>query len=249
MDNSYRFFSNRDCKYFPCHDVKNKDDFNCLFCYCPLYLMEECGGNYKINKGVKDCSGCMIPHSPKGYDYINKKLMDEVFANAKAKKDFIFISDFDGTITAKDFYWILLDDYIGREGIDFYYDWKKTKKIGTEFLNMVFQWHKFSDHERMEALAKVSLDKDLEKVIDKVEEKGGEFMILSAGFRYYIDDALDKRNLNRIQVVTNDGTFRDGCFVMEPDEKGEFYSPVYGVDKEAVAKYYKKKCKKLIFAA
>lgn len=79
--NSYRFFNNKECEYFPCHKVKHEEDFNCLFCYCPLYLMEECGGNYKTNKNIKDCSSCMIPHSVKGYDYINKKLM-EVF-NAK----------------------------------------------------------------------------------------------------------------------------------------------------------------------
>jgi len=76
--NSYRFFNNKECQYFPCHKVKNEDEFNCLFCYCPLYLMEECGGNHSYHKNVKDCSKCMIPHSVKGYDYINKKLM-EVF--------------------------------------------------------------------------------------------------------------------------------------------------------------------------
>lgn len=35
MENSHRFFENRECKYFPCH--KGLEDFNCLFCYCPLY--------------------------------------------------------------------------------------------------------------------------------------------------------------------------------------------------------------------
>ncbi|MGN1180093.1 MAG: cysteine-rich small domain-containing protein, partial [Suilimivivens sp.] len=30
MENSHRFFENRECKYFPCH--KGLEDFNCLFC-------------------------------------------------------------------------------------------------------------------------------------------------------------------------------------------------------------------------
>ena len=29
MKNSYRFFENRDCQYFPCH--QGLEDFNCLF--------------------------------------------------------------------------------------------------------------------------------------------------------------------------------------------------------------------------
>ncbi len=74
MKNSFKFFNNRECKYFPCHEVNDTEKFNCLFCYCPLYLLEECGGNYQMYKGVKDCSSCSIPHCPKGYDYVNEKL-------------------------------------------------------------------------------------------------------------------------------------------------------------------------------
>jgi len=38
--------------------------------------MEDCGGNHIENYGVKDCSNCLIPHRPNGYDYINKKLIE-----------------------------------------------------------------------------------------------------------------------------------------------------------------------------
>ncbi|MBQ9912000.1 MAG: hypothetical protein IJM49_03120 [Firmicutes bacterium] len=36
MENSSSFFCNKECKYFPCHETKDPDSFNCLFCYCPL---------------------------------------------------------------------------------------------------------------------------------------------------------------------------------------------------------------------
>ena len=163
-------------------------------------------------------------------------------------KDSIFISDFDGTLSKKDFYRILLSDYIGQEGIDYYYRWKEDKKIGTEFLNNIFTWYQFSDKERLEALNKVEIDEKLEEVSGYIKNHGGEFMILSAGFDYYIEYALNKRNCQHIQLITNNGTFRDGTFIMEPDQKGEFYSSVYGVDKEAVAKYYRTKCKKMYYA-
>lgn len=75
MENSYRFFQNKSCEYFPCHKVKDSGEFNCLFCYCPLYALgDKCGGNCNYTeKGIKDCSNCLIPHSPKGYDYINDR--------------------------------------------------------------------------------------------------------------------------------------------------------------------------------
>lgn len=87
MDNSYRFFNNKECKYFPCHKTEKPDEFNCLFCYCPLYLLEDCGGNYTYIKHVKDCSACGIPHAYKGYDYINGKLMEEIEKKRSKKEE------------------------------------------------------------------------------------------------------------------------------------------------------------------
>jgi len=163
-------------------------------------------------------------------------------------KNFVFISDFDGTITEKDFYWILLDDYIGQKGIDYYTEWKKTGKIGTEFLNKVFTWHHFTEVERLEAISKVSMDKNLEKVVAFVEGHNGDFHICSAGFRYYIEDALARRGLSHLSLYTNEGTFRDGTFIMVPDKASPYYSEVYGIDKEKVALSLKVTAPRLYFA-
>lgn len=79
MDNSFRFYRNTDCCYFPCHEVENDEDFNCMFCYCPLFLLEDCKGNPTYKNGIKDCSNCLVPHRPRGYDHINEMLLQEVF--------------------------------------------------------------------------------------------------------------------------------------------------------------------------
>ena len=73
--NSFRFFCNKECEYFPCHETNDPDNFNCLFCYCPLYALgEKCGGNFKyLESGIKDCSNCLVPHSQNGYNYITSK--------------------------------------------------------------------------------------------------------------------------------------------------------------------------------
>ena len=69
---SERFFSNRACPHFPCHAGADREDFNCLFCYCPLYALgPDCGGAPAYTpSGVKDCSGCLLPHTPAGYEHI-----------------------------------------------------------------------------------------------------------------------------------------------------------------------------------
>ena len=72
----HTFFANRSCKYFPCHKGADPEDFNCLFCYCPLYALgPDCGGNFRLTKsGVKDCTGCLVPHRWENYEKIMEKL-------------------------------------------------------------------------------------------------------------------------------------------------------------------------------
>ena len=76
MENSSSFFCNRLCTYFPCHELPQEKEFNCLFCYCPLYALgENCGGLFAHTaEGVKCCAGCHLPHLPQYYDTIVRKL-------------------------------------------------------------------------------------------------------------------------------------------------------------------------------
>ncbi|MDD6042646.1 MAG: cysteine-rich small domain-containing protein [Eubacteriaceae bacterium] len=75
----FKFMSHRECEFFPCHEGADPENFNCLFCYCPLYALgDKCGGNffYHEENGVKDCSNCLIPHTRKAFEYINAHFKD-----------------------------------------------------------------------------------------------------------------------------------------------------------------------------
>ena len=69
MKNSYKFFENFSCKYYPCHKL---NEINCLWCYCPLFYFEKCKPGRPVKK--KDCSKCLYPHKPENYDKIIKRL-------------------------------------------------------------------------------------------------------------------------------------------------------------------------------
>lgn len=71
---SYTFFTKQDCPYFPCHNHADPADFNCLFCYCPLYALgEDCGGTFCYTEdGIKDCSNCLLPHQREGFDHVQQ---------------------------------------------------------------------------------------------------------------------------------------------------------------------------------
>ncbi|UJX42697.1 cysteine-rich small domain-containing protein [Desulfovibrio sp. JY] len=84
MQHSYRFFQNTACKYFPCHPGADPESFNCLLCFCPLYFLENCGGDCQTLQGIKDCTPCLRPHRPEGYDEILDRLRQEAAARRQA---------------------------------------------------------------------------------------------------------------------------------------------------------------------
>lgn len=72
----YAYFENRSCEHYPCH---NREDINCLFCFCPLYPLDDCGGSPEYIKGekgdsIKDCSNCVFPHIADNYKEVIKRL-------------------------------------------------------------------------------------------------------------------------------------------------------------------------------
>ena len=85
---AYSFVQNRDCEMFPCHKGVERSEFNCLFCYCPLYALgERCGGNFRYTeKGIKDCTNCNFPHVREHYRALLSRF-PELAELAKAKRD------------------------------------------------------------------------------------------------------------------------------------------------------------------
>ncbi len=76
MDKNHQFFCHKACEFFPCHKTEHPDDFNCLFCYCPLYAYgEQCGGSFcYTDGGIKDCSNCLVPHRKDSFAVITARL-------------------------------------------------------------------------------------------------------------------------------------------------------------------------------
>ena len=88
MSEYYKFFKNKKCEYFPCHKGIPEEDFNCLFCYCPLYTLgKSCGGNCEfLENGVKSCMKCGFPHQRSNYDKIISRFQEIIAVMAASDK-------------------------------------------------------------------------------------------------------------------------------------------------------------------
>ena len=164
-------------------------------------------------------------------------------------KEFIFISDFDGTMSERDFYHIVMDKYLGQKGKELYASWKRDEMLDVEFLTIVFKAMNRSEQEIDEDILSINIDNYLPTFIEKIKLAGGDFLILSAGTKYYIERLLAIKEMYGIEVISNDGKYENkGITLIPPDKENPFYSERYGIDKAKVVQSLKGKYKKVYFA-
>jgi 2,3-diketo-5-methylthio-1-phosphopentane phosphatase len=163
-------------------------------------------------------------------------------------KKFAFVSDFDGTLTDRDFYHIVIDTYLQEWGMQFYEDWKKTKKINVEFLNRILGSIGRTEEEILAEIHRIPLDEYAVDFIHRVQKAGGEFYILSAGTSYYIDRLLAHREIEGVKVISMSGVYKDGGIEITPDERSPYFSEIFGINKAKVVEDLKKEFETVFFA-
>ena len=163
-------------------------------------------------------------------------------------KKFAFVSDFDGTLTDRDFYHIVMDKYLKDWAWDYYDEWRKSKKINVDFLNKIFGAMDRSEEEILEDILQLPLDPHAMHFIKKVESCGGDFYILSAGTSYYIKKLLAHFEIDNVTVISMEGKYQNRGITIMPDPQSEYYSSLWGVDKAKVVMSLKEQYQKVYFA-
>ncbi|HEX9063123.1 MAG TPA: MtnX-like HAD-IB family phosphatase [Clostridia bacterium] len=163
-------------------------------------------------------------------------------------KKFAFVSDFDGTLSSKDFYHIIIDKYLGEEGKKLYFEWKKTKKINVEFLNKVFGSINLSEKQIFDEIIKIPIDTHAKDFINNVRRNGGDFFIVSAGTSYYIKILFEHLSIKDAEIISMEGVYKNGGIEIMPDPGSPYYSEVFGLDKRKVVESIKKDYEYIIFA-
>lgn len=163
-------------------------------------------------------------------------------------KNFVFISDFDGTLSKKDFYLIIIDKYLKERGTELYKEWKKNNLTDFDFLNMIFSSINKSEDEIYHDILDIPIDENAKDFIEHIKASGGDFVILSAGTSYYIEKLLAHKKITDCTIISNKGEYKNGGIHMLRDESNVFYSKRYGIDKAKVVKYFKTKYKTVFYA-
>ncbi|MBT2689517.1 MtnX-like HAD-IB family phosphatase [Bacillus sp. ISL-47] len=161
-------------------------------------------------------------------------------------KKWAFVSDFDGTISKKDFYLIMMDKYFP-EGRKLMPKWKAGEIKDIDFLNRVFTSIDQEEDQIIADILSIPIDEEVPEFIKTIQENGGDFYILSAGTDYYIHHILNKYGIKDVKVFSNEGYYHEKNVHMNIDKNHRHYSERYGIDKSKVIQDLKSKYETVYF--
>lgn len=160
----------------------------------------------------------------------------------------VFVSDFDGTITKRDFFLIYMDRYLGEKGKEFLRAYRAENNPSYQFLNWVFAMKDLTRDEYLGLIRQVQIDADFRHFLEVLQSEGMEHIILSAGVYFYIEDALAINGFPKQKVIANTGQFADGRMLVTHDESDPFFCPMYGIAKGKVIEHLKQQYDYVYFA-
>ncbi|MDD9147968.1 MULTISPECIES: MtnX-like HAD-IB family phosphatase [unclassified Sporolactobacillus] len=151
-------------------------------------------------------------------------------------KAFLFLSDFDGTLTGKDFFHVIIDQYFQKDSEQLYADWDSKVTTDLNFLTRLFGAINRDQAGIEEDILKIPFDPDAKKVIEHVQRAGGDFVVISAGTDYYIKRIFSHYGVHGVKIYSNPGIYANRGIQLKVDPNGRYYSEMYGIDKAKLAR-------------
>ena len=160
------------------------------------------------------------------------------------KNKLVLISDFDGTISKKDFFYMVIDTLL-KDKTDALAPWQdyldgKIKHI--DALTGIFSQIHLTQQQLDEFISTIEVDTYFYDTAKYCMDKKIPFYICSAGTNYYIKkrifDSIQKYN---IILISNDATYsqQDGMKLVAPPESSPYYNANTGISKQAIVQKLK----------
>lgn len=151
----------------------------------------------------------------------------------------VLISDFDGTISRQDFFYMVTNELL-KDKEDALKPWRdyldgKIKHI--DALTGIFSQIHLTDEELDKFISKIEIDKYFYDTVKFCCANGIPVYICSAGTKYYIKKRIpDILKSYKITLISNDAVYsrEKGMTLIPPPENAFFYHPNTGISKEAL---------------
>ena len=149
----------------------------------------------------------------------------------------IFVSDYDGTITERDFYSLPAERYIPEGTPDYFAQYREGRITHFEAMAAYFAFAPAQEEQIEELLTASRVDPDLAGAAGRLQRSGWELLVVSAGSSWYVERVLKAAGV-QATVYSNPGRLERGRgLVLEKlDRSSPFHSATVGVDKAAITR-------------
>ncbi len=147
----------------------------------------------------------------------------------------VLVSDFDGTMTRRDFFQLVFERLLPPGTPDYWGDYLAGRITHFEALRSIFGSVTAGEAALIEVVRSMGLDPDLKSEVEALRADGWRVVVASAGCDWYIRRLLAEADVSP-EVHANPGRIEGGRLVMELPVNSRFYSRETGIDKVGVVR-------------
>ncbi|MFO7655021.1 MAG: HAD-IB family phosphatase [Candidatus Krumholzibacteriia bacterium] len=148
----------------------------------------------------------------------------------------ILVTDFDGTMTREDFYWLVLQRHDPPGGRELWRRFERGEVTHFEAMAGIFAALRTDEAGMASLLDGLDPAPGLGEAVRELQGAGWEIIVASAGCGWYIDRFLERQRL-QLTVHASPGTWeQEGGLLMELPVNSPFFHPQIGIDKPAVVR-------------
>lgn len=169
----------------------------------------------------------------------------------KILKPAMLISDFDGTISKKDFFWYLIDNFLTKEDCEPWNDYLNGTITHVQALAKIFEKVHIDKKAFDEFILTLPIEESFVDTVKLCNEKHIPFNILSAGADYYIKHIIKQLKIEGlVHIYSNKSDYskETGLKFYKFDKNYLFYSDFFGISKKKVVQHFKDQGYFCIFA-
>jgi 2,3-diketo-5-methylthio-1-phosphopentane phosphatase len=153
----------------------------------------------------------------------------------------VLVSDFDGTITAEDFYQLAVKRLLAPEDLGPWTEYLAGRISHFEALRRIFAAIRAPEEEVLKVVRAMRPDPLLAKAVSALQAANWRVVVASAGCDWYIRRILAEAGVT-LEVHANRCAYRrmeeGGALIMQAPLDSPFFLPETGIGKEAVVRFH-----------
>jgi 2-hydroxy-3-keto-5-methylthiopentenyl-1-phosphate phosphatase len=159
----------------------------------------------------------------------------------------VLVSDFDGTITRRDFFQLVVERLLPAECPDDWGEYLAGRLTHFDALRNIFGSVTAGEPAFLQVVDAMELEPNLASEVEALRASGWRIIVASAGCDWYIRRLLSGAGVE-VEVHANPGRIEAGRLVMERPEGSRFLSRQTGVDKVAIVRDAQARAETVAFA-